>query len=319
MPTDYLLFVHGVNVREANPDHPQYSNQLFQLIEQTVSPTLQVKNVPLYWGNVNQGSLKELTQMFQDSSVWPQMWFPEFRKSQLLQFAGDAALYISRLIGGEAVTQLKQQALNGLKDYEYGRDRLHIVTHSWGTVILFDVLFSNRWLLLPEQDPGRQSVEAIRRAIFGIAPRAEEGFRLASMHTMGSPIALFSLITLAGRDAEGRSTHDLTPGLVELLKNLYREGQPLPWRNFIHPGDPVAWPLEQVVRQVVDLERRLDIKDIITKGSGLLERVVQPFRDSFVALLNGGQAHESYWQNKQVGTVISKILLDVAEAQASLI
>ncbi len=79
MPTDYLLFVHGVNVREANPDHPQYSNQLFQLIEQTVSPTLQVKNVPLYWGNVNQGSLKELPKCSR---------IPQFgRKCGFLSFA----------------------------------------------------------------------------------------------------------------------------------------------------------------------------------------------------------------------------------------
>jgi len=42
------------------------------------------------------------------------------------------------------INTLKTQALEGLKNAQ-PNDRLHLVTHSWGTVILFDLLFASRW------------------------------------------------------------------------------------------------------------------------------------------------------------------------------
>lgn len=100
----------------------------------------------------------------------------------MIEFAGDAALYISRSIGTQVVDRLKQDAEKHLADYQPG-DRLHLVTHSWGTVILFDVLFAARWdeQNLPEYDGARK----IRNFIFGVEPKLEEGIPLTSIHTMG--------------------------------------------------------------------------------------------------------------------------------------
>ena len=137
MAKDYVLFLHGVNVRETPENEKKhkytYANNLFKLIEEEVRSKDSTRNcikVPLYWGDVNQRALDELLASLKGSSQWNQLWFRDFRTKQLLQFVGDAGLYISRLIGSMAADQLKQQAFERLEGYE-PEDRLHLVTHSW--------------------------------------------------------------------------------------------------------------------------------------------------------------------------------------------
>jgi len=170
-----------------------------------------------------------------------------------MQFAGDAAVYSSRYVGSQVVDRLSQQARVGLQGFKQNEDSLHLITHSWGTVTLFDILFAARW----EQSDmlGHNSAEDIRNSLFRVEPNPNKGLSLASIHTMGSPIALFSLIDMARSKEEAKgekelttdrgnkvNTQDITPRLEKLLESLFRlrQGMPLPWRNFIHPGNPVA-------------------------------------------------------------------------------
>jgi hypothetical protein len=322
MSKDYVLFLHGVNVRESPENEEKqiytYADNLFELITKAVQQESSQHNcvkVPLYWGNVNRKSLEELLSGLEASSKWDQLWFKDFRSNQLLQFVGDATLYISRLIGSMAADQLKEQIFKGLKDYKLQEDRLHLVTHSWGTVILFDILFASRW----DDDryvttSGYQSVKSIRDRLYGMGDHPEQGIRLASIQTMGSPIALFSLITVTGKNENNESTHDFSPGLKDLLKNLVQEDNRLSWLNFIHPGDPIAWPLEKVINKLITGSKNyVQVEDILTRDSGFLEFITQlpPIRQTFLALANGGSAHGSYWQNQDVAKRIAANILKV--------
>lgn len=318
MGKDYVLFLHGVNVRESKENERNqnytYADKLFNLIVQLVrqkDPNRECIKVPLYWGDVNQNALDELLTNLKGSSKWNQLWFQDFRQKQILQFVGDGGLYISRLIGSMAANQLKEQTFKGLEKYKQD-DRLHLVTHSWGTIVLFDILFASRWD--NQEIPGYQSVKAIRDKLYGIGDKPKEGIRLASIQTMGSPIALFSLITINGRNANDESTHDISPGLSNLLKNLTQGNRDLCWLNFIHPGDPIAWPLENVITKLIpDSGSYVQVEDILTGDSGFLNLFAQtpPIRQTFLALANGGSAHGSYWQNKDVAQRIAANILTV--------
>lgn len=309
MATDYILFIHGVSVRDTITS-PAYADELFSLINQKVQPNLTVKPVPLYWGNASQAPLNELIVALKASPVWNQLWFKEFRLEQILPFVGDAALYISRHFGSFAVEQLKEQAERGLANANFNEDRLHIVGHSWGSIVLFDVLFASRWE--QEDIPAYDSVQKIRSKFFGLSPDSNQGIRLASVHTMGSPLALFSLITIIGRN-NNMSSHDISPKLKTLIRELGESGITLPWQNFIHPGDPIAWPLDQVIPKILDAEERyIKINDILTSGSGALDWVGGLFRGNFVSLVNGGSAHGSYWENQTVANKIAETILQTA-------
>lgn len=308
MAIDYILFIHGVNTREQR-EEPHYADSLFNLLEKNAENNQQVlKKVALYWGNVNEENENKLRNQFEASPLWKQIWFQEFRLQQILQFAGDAALYISRYVGAKVVEQLKKQALvNGLAKPQPD-DRLHLVTHSWGTVILFDILFAARWD--DPKVPGHDDVMMIRDAIFGISgkdPNPDQGIKIASIHTMGSPVAIFSLTNIVpGKDGtDSPSTHDITPNLQKLLESLQqeRQGVKLPWKNYIHPGDPLAYPLKELMTDLVDGDTKyLDIQDILTQESSLFDFIIA---QSLLPLLHGGDAHGSYWHNDKVAEEIS--------------
>jgi hypothetical protein len=169
------------------------------------------------------------------------------------------------------------------------------------------ILFAKRWD--DPEIPAFNSVQAIRRSIFGVQPETKSGIPIASIHTMGSPIALFSLLDVQ------ESGHDLTPKLEELLKSLCDnlQGNKLPWRNYIHPGDPVAWPLDPLLFGLLKgVENCVDIQDVVTHNADLSDFLTQPFSQTFLALLHGGDAHGSYWTSQEVVKEITKILTQLA-------
>ena len=320
MATDYILFIHGVNTREER-ETPEFADELINQLKQKLGQdrTNNTVYIPLYWGDVNINAENRLLKQLQASPLWEDMWFRTFREQQLLQFAGDAALYISRHVGYKVVKKLKTKAIAQLQNFQSG-DCLHLVTHSWGTVILFDVLFAGRWN--DPKIPGHQEVMDIRDVIFGLSGNDKDvaqGIPLASLHTMGSPVAIFSLTNVSS-DGNGdeeladdsSSSHDITPRLKQLLEALYqvRQQTKLPWRNYIHPGDPIAYPLAELMKDLVDQdEKYIDFRDLITQEPKLFDKVKEPIHQSTFALLQGGKAHGSYWQNQQVIQEISSILL----------
>lgn len=310
MTTDYILFVHGVNTRDETVFH-QSAQRLFEQIQCSVNdPSRTLKPVYLYWGDVSDESTQALLKGLEASSKWPQLWFRNLRTEQILPFVGDAALYLSRYVSAKVIRKITAQALGQmgmtLKDLESPPpgDRLHLVTHSWGTVILFDVLFAPRWDAEDLDSDTRQSAINIRTGLFGAGSGQTQqfGIPIYSIHTMGSPISLFSLV-----NASGGHNFNLTEKLEELLNSLYdkRNGKALPWRNYIHPSDPIAYPLEGVMPLLLENAKdKVQIEDVITCRNLL----IQPFSQSLLPLLSGGSAHGSYWKNKAIAKTIAQVI-----------
>lgn len=310
MATDYILFIHGVNTRSKDSFH-QESQTLFTRIQSSIKDSSrQLKPVYLFWGDVGKDGTNELLRGLKASRNWHQFWFQNFRTEQILPFVGDAALYLSRSISAKIVRQITDQALAqmdlGLEDLKVqgSDDRLHLVTHSWGTIILFDVLFAPRWES-DELDPEiRQMLQNIRTGFFGLGSDSNQkfGIPIASIHTMGSPIALFNLINL-----NHGHNFDITSNLKMMLESLYSktEGKPLPWRNYAHPNDPIAYPLEGVMPLFLsEHSSKVQVEDIMTSSNPLM----QPFSQSLLPLVNGGKAHGSYWESQKVANTIAQVI-----------
>lgn len=319
MATDYILFIHGVNTRD-EVRFRQASETLLNRIRSSINdPSRVLEPVYLFWGDVGEDGTKTLLSGLRSSSKWTQFWFQKFRTEQILPFVGDAALYLSRGVSGQVIRQITDQALRemdlDLKKLESldGNDRLHLVTHSWGTVILFDVLFVPRWET-DDLDPSiRQNIMNIRTGFFGLGSDANKNFGIpiASIHTMGSPIALFSLINLNN----GRS-FDLTPNLKLMLESLHQKikGNPLLWMNYMHPGDPIAYPLEGVMPLLLQNDSdKVKIKDVMTNDPSWM----QLFSQTLLPLINGGKAHGSYWSNQKVAHEIAQIIASTGSSRPS--
>lgn len=321
MPTDYVLFIHGVNTREAGMQ-PEYANSLIQLIQKTTP----IKPLVVYWGKANEEEEQKLRAGYEASPIWNKLWFQNFREQQLVRLAGDAALYLSRYIGAK-VADLVVEQIKQIKD-DTEQDRLHLVAHSLGSVILFDLLFSSRW---DTSGPNaNESVTLIRNAIYGATgsdPNPRRGIRLGSIITAGSPIGIFSLIDLDPPAVDEKkvpnraeSTHDITPGFVRLLEQLYqaRAGQPLPWRNFVHPGDPIGSPLQGIIPPMLNYDHKqyIDLQDVLmptglfqeTARDTFFDLLATPFSKTSISLFDGGNAHSSYWQSAYLGKQIAQLI-----------
>lgn len=323
MPTDYVLFNHGVNDRDTHLQ-PTYADALFSLIQDRchLAPGRTLKKVALYWGDVNKAAEQQLLMVYQSSSIWNKMWFRSLRETTIMQFVGDGALYLSRYVGAKVADTLKDQTLAGLEGFDPKEDRLHLVTHSMGTIILFDMLFSARWD--PEHVPGHASVDAIRSLFFGVGSDPESGIRLGSVSTLGSPIGFFSLLdvdqsTENMTDGKGYvlNTHDITPRLELMLVGLRNQlGRKLPWYNFVHPGDPIAYPLEMLLPQLVDSNNQyIDTQDILISPIHLTDALIRPVSQDAIALLHGLRAHSEYWESIDVVQRIVQAIENVPRPQ----
>ncbi len=296
MATDYVLFVHGVKHRS-----PEAFSRTTQDLLQTVQRSLgsngrTLKPVTVFWGDLNVQPQATLKQGLEASPQWRNLWMTEFRVREVIEFAGDAALYLSRHVGAQVVERFHRQLLPVLHAAQSG-DRLHLVTHSLGSVILFDLLFAARW-----DDPSldrnastrqtRQLITQIRNGFFGLGQEPGKGMTVASVHTLGSPIALFSLLSVTGD-----STHDLTKDMRSLLQTLYHQNgkKALPWFNYMHPGDPIAYPLQGMMPRLMgNAQLYVHLRDVVTEHRGL------PITWGRLPLLWGGDAHSSYWKSSTV-------------------
>lgn len=344
--TDYIVFIHGVNTRDVR-ENPHYADPLFTRIQDEIGSEIPLKSISLYWGDINLSKEQELLKTYRSSPYWSQLGFQDVREKQLLQFTGDAALYISRNTGSAVVDAFRDQLSRGLAGYQPETDRLHLVTHSMGTVILFDILFSSRWD--SSQTNTYDGAEQIRDLFFGLPPHDREGIRLCSISTMGAPISIYSLMMAPDRNLP--TTHDITDRLEEMLRALHNTlGIQLPWSNFIHPADLIAYPLAELLPALVDSQKRyLDVKDVITSadctsdlginalgdGNTMLSHMLGSVANIFpitdhnnmpTALKKAGElaeklqmaltcgpAHNSYWTSQKVAHDIATTIRAVAQ------
>ncbi len=318
MPTDYILFIHGVYLRSKGAQ-PTYADSLIKLLKQNLKTSSRtIKPLIVYWGDLNDVPEKQLYKDYKESSIWHKLWFKHLRKVQLTRFTGDIALYLSRHVGAKVAKKVAQEIAkiqNPSAD-----DRLHLVTHSLGTVILFDLLFSARWD--EKKVSGHDDVMMIRDTVYGVTGQPDNPGRsihLGSVTTMGSPIGIFSLIATA---SEATPTHDITGNLEQLLDHMHQEsgGKKLSWLNFVHPGDPIAYTLEGLLPSLVNGESKyIDIHDILVPANlreiltedwseAIRDLLTVPFRRSVLALLNTATAHGSYWQSKKVAKLIARMI-----------
>jgi hypothetical protein len=251
MATHYVLYIHGVATRNKN-----YADKFHNaLTGDKRLEGLTIQPVVAYWGDENgkreQAQLKLVTK----APIWPYFLLTSFiRKDFLWPFVGDAASYVSHTAGADIINKVCSDAVDKLNGADLKQDVLHLVSHSWGTVILFDILFAEHWDALPDRDlPVANLIRQLRHLVKGLGVDSADrdcGIRLASINTMGSPVALFTLMDTV-------STHGFKADMNEMLSR-----HRFTWRNMCNPLDLVAYPLSKLMPDYL-ADPDLQIKDVL--------------------------------------------------------
>jgi hypothetical protein len=290
-----IFFIHGVATRDV-----KYADPLKAAIKSEFKNLgIDVPNFySSFWGNALSDIEKMWSWIDRDlqkaKKEHPEIdlsncfHYRQFREGFLSEFMGDIFTYLNQKRGFEIRKAIAQQLTQFLQDNPQDRE-LHIITHSLGSVIFWDILFSERFA---QNDPAFEIRSAIEN--LGIESQQRQVF-LKSITTMGSPILFFN--TMLGVD----------PNKVKDFARKNRD-YCLKWLNIIDSSDIIAYPLQSSF--CIDNSDKLELKDVyIDTNSNVAAKITRSMGQDFFAMaMDTVQAHTEYWRSSITAQLVIKNL-----------
>ncbi len=305
-----VFFIHGVATQNAG-----YADSLKKLIKDEFAKrnTVLPHFYSSFWGAVLNKSgqmwnwihqdLQKFSKKHANTNARDVFRYQEFREDFISKFFGDFLTYFNPQRGAKIREQIFYQLEDFLKEHPAETD-LHIVAHSLGSVILWDILFSER---LDPDDPAYR----IRRLIAKLSHSSGDAkLHLRSICTMGSPLLFFSMM-LDVVPERIKTFANASDGKVELQPGVYKrysQGSAR-WTNIIHASDIVAYPICASLNP--DSSSSLFLRDkFIWADANVSERGARTFGQAHAAMALGvADAHSSYWQSRGTARLITANIL----------
>ena len=293
------FFIHGVATR-----HDKYAFKLIEKIRDDFDKRKQTKpyffcsqwggvleNTPPLWKWVQQdlnnfcnNSKIDLGDVFQ---------YSQYREFFIDQFFGDLFTYLNTENGMEIRKIIAFQLFEFLKKHPQETE-LHLIAHSLGGVILYDILFSDKY---GADDPAVY----IRNMIKGLSvSNGIPKVYLRSITIMGSPILLFNFML------------GIPPENLKKFASRYLK-LPLRWINLIHASDVFAYTISASLN--IDSSCNLFFRDKFIASHNLMKKVSQPFSGLAGLSMAKGltSSHTSYWNRSRVARLITANILGDCE------
>ena len=285
-----VFFIHGASVRTV-----EYADSLRNaLVREFVDRNLEI---PQFYSSYIGDAIDDFHQLWdyveQDlgnlSWDYPQLepddlfHYRDRRRQFIVEFFGDLCNYLNSSRGKKVRKVIALQLLNFIKSVPNETD-LHIVAHSLGSVIWWDILFSHQF---HSGDPAFY----IRDVIKGLsAPSSVRKVVLRSITTLGSPLLFFDRLL------------DIEPEQLKQFARRYTK-QPLRWVNIIHASDMLAYP----IRASLDLDGTIPlyVRDRYLGDRNFLKKSIGD-----VTMALGIMAdHTGYWRSERVARLVTANLL----------
>lgn len=286
-----VFFIHGVATRQDG-----YADELIEKIRGEFHQRRQpypyfycsrwggvLDNTPQLWNCVQQ-DLRDF-QTKHEIDIGEVFQYIQYREFCIDKFFGDLFTYLNSDYGWEIRKIIALQLLEFLKKHP-DQDELHIVAHSLGGVILWDILFSDKF---KPNDPAFY----IRSVIKGLSnSKGTHQVGLGSITTMGTPLLLFNLML------------GISPKMLKLFASKYT-GKPLGWVNIIHASDVLAYPIRASFN--IDSENGIFLRDKFIASHNLWKKVSQPLGGlAGLSMAKGLEsAHKSYWSRSRVARLVT--------------
>lgn len=298
-----IFFIHGVATRDV-----KYAEPLKIAIKEelkkygVISPCFYssfwgnaLSDVDKMWNQIDQ-DINSLQQDYPEININDCFRYRKFREGFLSEFVGDMFTYLNEQRGYEIRKLIAQQLIHFLKDNSQETE-LHIITHSLGSVILWDVLFSERF---KSEDPAFD-IRSLIQNLNNKSPQKQ--VYLKSITTMGSPILFFN--TMLGVNPNK---------IIEFSQR--NQSYSLKWINLIHPSDIIAYPLKSSFCS--DISDKFQLKDIYIDTNNLVAKTARSIGQETTAMaLDAVTAHTKYWSYLRTAQLIVDYLQDAQSSQSS--
>lgn len=291
-----VFFIHGVATHNV-----KYAEKLTSLIKEEFTQTEKLlphfyssfwgdvlRDVGKMWNRIHQ-DLQEIRREDPKADIDDIFRYRKFREGFLSEFVGDFFSYLNPERGA-TIRRLIAEQLQDFLRKNPDETELHVISHSLGGVILWDVLFSERF---SSEDPAFD----IRAMIDGFSPSGQmRKVKLKSITTMGSPILFLNIML------------EVSPDKLKHFASSY-QNEPLRWINIIHSSDIVAYPLRSSLN--LNSSDSLFFRDeYISTDANLAEKTARAIGQVDAAMAIGGaDAHVGYWQCQQTARLVTGNLL----------
>lgn len=291
-----VFFIHGVATRDV-----KYSNSLIEGIKKEFNQIDQ--KLPYFytsfWGHVLNDfnkiwnyideDLNSLEKRNPGINAKEAFRYRQFREGLISEFAGDMFTYMNEQQGREVRQLIADQLLKFVENHPE-EEEIHIIAHSLGTVILWDILFSDKF---EDGDPAHVIRSIISKQRTDDSPGRVS---LSSITTMGSPILFFN--AMLGIDAKDidQKIRDYTSGKIK-------------WLNVVHASDIIAYPLSTSLN-LTDKSSLIFRDQFVCKDANFIEAAARKINQQEVALVASTvDAHNSYWKLPEVSQSISNQII----------
>ena len=296
-----VFFIHGVATRDAC-----YSSNLQQLIKTEFSQRGE-KNPHFYasfWGsaltdmgkiwNGIDDDLAHAKKKYSKSDSEEFLKYRSFREGFFSQFMGDFFTYMNPDKGRKIRKTIADQLYDFIEENP-NNSELHIVAHSLGTVILWDILFSDRF---SAKDPALSIRDMIQELQNQTDVKLKHQVNLSSITIMGSPILLLNMML------------DVRSEKVNQFAHLYSSEQSLRWLNLIHGSDLMAYPLKANLHLAENSYLKFE-DEYLLEDANWVEKIARNFGQNDLAMaVSSGDAHNSYWNCPHTARLITNNILN---------
>ena len=286
-----VFFIHGVNTQNY-----KYANALISNIKKNVKTPVDFYSS--FWGNLFNDKkhqiVKYIERDFQRACLQHGEYsdhhddiyrYEKHRNDLINNFIGDLLIY-QNPERGKAIRKSICEQFNQFLDNHPHQTQIHFVTHSLGSFILWDLLFSN---LLPASDPAFVFRERLHH------------MDLESITTLGSPLLFLKQML------------DLNFSVVkQTFEESYRgksaTSRKLRWVNIIHSSDLIAYPLKAAIEDEVSLEL-LFFDQYVWQCANRTEQTLRNLGQLDLAMVAAAEdAHSSYFYDNLDGAITARII-----------
>lgn len=286
-----VFFIHGVNTQNS-----RYADALVKNIKSNVRSPINFYSS--FWGNLFNDKKhqvigyieKDFSRACENHKEYKEYHYDIYRykkhRNELISnFLGDFLIYQNpergKIIRGTICEQLNQFLSN-----HPDQTQIHFVTHSLGSFILWDLLFSNT---LPSNDPAFIFRERL------------SGINLESISTMGSPLLFLKQMldidfSVVNHTFEKRRKED------SATSNHLR------WVNIIHSSDLIAYPLKAAIENEIT-PQVLFFDQYVWQDANGSEKTLRSLGQSDLAMVVAAEdAHSSYFYDNLDGAITARII-----------
>lgn len=291
-----VFFVHGVGTQKASYADSLIKNTKNELFKQRSNH--QMNFYSSFWGNLFNNKKHQVVEYLDKDISRFCTKHPEYedycsgiyrykqRREKLINnFLGDFLIYQNPERGRTIRSAILDQFNQFLKDHPE-RQEIHFVAHSLGSLILWDLLFSND---LNSDDPAYLLREKL------------DQLKLSSITTLGSP--LLFLKQMFDLDFSAIAIH-----LEEQKKITSDSSYKLRWVNIIHSSDLVAYPLHAAIENEIGSELFFSDQYVWQCANPSEQTLINLGQTDLAMVVAVEDAHSAYFYANLDGAITAKIL-----------